>query len=232
MMLSLAILFASESAMSPHTDQQITVQARTSWDGLGQPAAGPTAFDVTCTLPECPHGIRLLQRCLAASPKDRFQPDDLADVVSWLQTATPEEIQAVDGGVHHALYSAYALPRVRNEFEASRSDPALIRRVLTDYFSPGHRWTDDYPNVSATVILPDGETVTLSSRAQQAFMIPWTVTRSGRQYSTYEPNIGRALAALGPPRLLGRERLSGRGLKAWLVGEFFRMAFQKEGPHP
>jgi hypothetical protein len=228
---TIACLLGNEAAALPPTEQRVEVRVRSSWDGLG-PSVMPGGFDVVCRVSECPLGVRLLLRCLGAAPKEHFQTDDLADVVSWLQTATPQDIHSFNGGVYDALYSHYSLPRVRREFEATRTDPDFLRSLLSHYYSPTNRWTDDYPDVLATVVLPDGETVTLSSRAQQYFMIPWSVARSGRQYSTYEPNIGRALACLGPQQFVGRERLSGKGLRAWLLGELFNRAFQKVGPKP
>jgi hypothetical protein len=138
----------------------------------------------------------------------------------------------VNSGAHHALYSSYASPRVREAFESARTDPAEISRVLDDYYAPGHWWTDDYPHVSAVLDFPDGTTVRLSSSAQQEFMIPWTVSRSGIAYQTYEPKIGRALASLAPPNFRAGGRLAGASLRSWLVGEFFQIAFRKEGPRP
>jgi len=244
----LAIILVSSNAASQPAVQQIKVQVKSSWQGLGSGMIGPSSgnvdlgrptpvpdpreYEIVCDPSECPTPVALLLRRLADSPKAEFQVDDLADVVSWLQTATPQDIRKENSGAHHALYSVYASPRVREAFETARSDRVLVTRVLTDYYAPGHWWTDDYPHVSATVILADGKTVGLSSSAQQAFMIPWKVTRSGTTYQTYEPDIGRALALLAPPGFTQGARLAGTGLKSWLVGQLFQMAFRKEGPRP
>jgi hypothetical protein len=244
----LAITLASRNVASQPAVQQIKVHVESSWQGLviemigpssgnvglgrPTPVPNPREYEIVCDPTECPEPVALLLRCLAGPAKAEFTVDDLADVVSWIQTATPQDIRKENSGAHHSLYSVYASPRVREAFETARSDRVLITRLLTDYYAPGHWWTDDDPHVSATVILADGKTVRLSSSAQQLFMIPWNVTRSGSTYRTYEPNIGRALALLARPGFTQGARLAGTGLKSWLIGQLFQVALRKEGPRP
>ncbi len=240
----LAMALSTANAISQSASQQIRIHVASSWQGLSvietRPAGGddscptptppdPAEYTVACDHAECSEAVALLLRGLKTAPKPQFHGSDLADLVSWLQTATPQDIRIANSGVHHALYSTYAAPRVREEFEAARADVELISRLLDEYYAPGHWWTDDYPHVSAVVGLADGTTVSLSSSAQQAFMIPWKVSRSGTTYQTYEPDIGRALASLAPTRFGQKDRLAGTHLRSWLVSEVFQIAFRKAG---
>ena len=78
-------------------------------------------------------------------------------------------------------------------------------------------WTDDYPAVEIDITLRDGAHVTLTSRAQTPLMLPWQVTRAKRDARSFDPRIGRAIAALLPAGFLNRERIGGDELAAQLA---------------
>ncbi len=246
----LIALVATAGQAVPHpSGRTIEIHVKSSWEGLvgglvggvlGPPIRGvpvptppppdPTEYTVRCNGTECPETVQWLIRCLEAPPKAEFQPSDLAPLISWVQNAQPEDIQKANSGAYHALYSVYASRSVREAFDATRADSTLINKILADYYDPRVVWSDDSPHVSATIHLSDGSMVSLTSSANQAFMIPWSVSRRGSEYRTYEPDIGRVLAALAPPRFQQGDRLSGAHLKYWLVSEVFQIAFRKAGP--
>jgi len=64
---TMAVLLGNEAAAVPPTEQRVEVRVRSSWDGLG-PSVKSGGFDVVCLVSECPFGVRLLLRCLGASP--------------------------------------------------------------------------------------------------------------------------------------------------------------------
>jgi len=96
------------------------------------------------------------------------------------------------------------------KFDVTRAhvDPtrkkADVRALIKSYYLSGH--TDDYPSVTVTVTLAGGRTLHAGSKAQQAFMIPWLV--DGEE--TWEPGLGRAVAALLPAGAENKDRMSGK----------------------
>jgi hypothetical protein len=233
----------SAHGSSPSDSQPVQVQVKSSWSGMralpiadsnGRPVTPPrpdsTEYILTCQVVDCPAAVRQLISIIDSPPKPQFQVSDLASVVSWLRFAGPAEITEANSSVGHALYSAYASPTVRAAFDALRNDPRELDRILVKYYDPSVVWTDDCPHVAATIRLANGSEIRLSSHDRREFMIPWTVTRNGSTYQTYEVGIGRMLAALAPPRFEETDRLAGTHLKYHLLSELFQIALAKGHP--
>ena len=117
-------------------------------------------------------------------------------------------------GIKHYAASRYstAAPNLQALYLTTFKDLHFIERLLPNLY--GLRWTDDNPLVEIEVINRNGSKLIASSEAQQLFMLPWELMRSGRKVKTCNANIARAVAALLPNDFVNRERLSGEDLNA------------------
>ena len=185
----------------------------------------PREYSLSCDLKDCPDPAKVLVRLLGAPPKSGLVLSDLSGAISWIRSASSEEIRKAAPSAHHALYSRGASACVRGAFDAARADTSLINQLFVSYYDPRNWWTDDSPHVTATIRFLDGYTIHLYSTAQQFYMIPWQIERSGLKHETYEPEIGRALAALAPPRFVDADRLAGAHVHQWLIDELFHRSF-------
>ena len=91
---------------------------------------------------------------------------------------------------------------------SSFKDPKFIEeKVLPRLY--GSRHTDDYPEVDIEITESHGRSIKVSSKAQQQFMLPWTIIRDGMELKTYNASIARAVASLMPDKFANKERLAG-----------------------
>jgi hypothetical protein len=58
----------------------------------------------------------------------------------------------------------------------------------------------------------------LTASATGPFMLPWHIARGGRTAASFDPDLGRAVAALLPPKFLNRARIGGEDLPNKLAG--------------
>jgi hypothetical protein len=189
------------------------------------PPPAPTEYSLACDLKDCPDPAKMLVQLLDAPSKSGLVLSDLSGAISWVRSASSEDIRKTAPSAHHALYSRGASACVRDAFDAARADTSLINQLFVSYYDPRHWWTDDSPHVTATIRFLDGYTIHLHSTAQQFYMIPWQIEKSGLKHETYEPEIGRALAALAPPHFVDTDRLAGTHSHQWLIDELFHRSF-------
>jgi hypothetical protein len=73
-------------------------------------------------------------------------------------------------------------------------------------------WTDDYPSHLIRIHFEAGPYITIRTDAQQAFMLPLSITDSATDatYKTFDPELSRSLADLMSDGYLDRDRLAGR----------------------
>ena len=96
-----------------------------------------------------------------------------------------------------------AVPELRPELFAY---PAGVIRSHYDSM-----WTDDGADHRASIGFRGGRVIEIKADAQHAFMLPLTVTDSaGEAYSTFDPALSAAVAALMPDGYLEKDRLAGR----------------------
>lgn len=95
-------------------------------------------------------------------------------------------------------------------YHARFTDPKFMRDIVASVFDGMH--TDDYPRETLAITLGDKSVVTLDSKSQHPFMLPWTVTRNGQTVTTYDVRIARAILALLPADDPNRGRIEGGGL--------------------
>ena len=199
------------------------------------PRLGPPdlpTFEVTCRSPDCPDAVSLLLRSVTAPPKPGLFSPDFAQVLAWLQSATPDELR----GSLDTPSERYLFDRLRsmkptwNAFEAARKDPSYVSALLRDYYKGVS--DHDSPHVRAILHLPADRTIVLSSTAEHPFMIPWRIEENRSDQLSYEPDIGRALAALAPPHFTEEQRLSGARLRSDLLSLLLYRVEHDQTLHP
>lgn len=92
-------------------------------------------------------------------------------------------------------------------------DPALFdlpAGVIERHY--GSMWTDDGPSHLVRIVFDSGRLITITTEAQHAFMLPFTIADSEADapYDTYDPEFSRCLADLMPDGYPDRDRLAGR----------------------
>jgi hypothetical protein len=177
-----------------------------------------TGFRIDCSAPDCPDAVRTLLDSLETSAKPRLDPSDFEAILSWLGSATSEELRNAlcTPWYKHLFDRLSSYRRTREAIDAGRRDRLSREQLLIDYY----RGVSDHGGavVAVTLRLPGGRVVELSSSAEHSFMIPWRIREGRSEYDTYDPAIGQALAALAPPLFEERERLSGGRLRCDLLG--------------
>lgn len=116
----------------------------------------------------------------------------------------------VDAALLRAAWQGYGAgypPRTTQRFLDRLADPRERPAIVQATFDSAH--SDDYPAVSVELTLRSGDRITIASDAQQPFMLPWRITRHGQTTTTYDPDLGRAIAALLPEKFINRDRLTG-----------------------
>src|SRR5580698_6126462 len=88
-----------------------------------------------------------------------------------------------------------------------------MEKIALDLFKNRH--TDDYPSVSVAAYFEDGNNISISSRSQFPFMLPWDWDNTNTV--AYNAAISRAVAALMPENAANRSRLAGEDLDLLLA---------------
>jgi len=199
-------LFASATLGQQPTLREITIESR--WGGLGdsqtlnlviESRKGVTYLGKDAVNPKL--GDALLSS-LSSPPLPTPTLSNLGVTSDWLEQ------------------NAADFPQ-----EGAPNQKALFRQNFTDTKSVDHllpfafqftRW-DDYPQLTVTVAFTSGRRWSCSSDSYYPFMLPWKVNLNGREQTTYNADISRALAALMPIGSLNRNRLTDNELKTWLA---------------
>ncbi|MHA1930645.1 MAG: hypothetical protein ACTSV2_18905 [Candidatus Thorarchaeota archaeon] len=96
----------------------------------------------------------------------------------------------------------------------SWNDPNLILSALKKHYAGS--WTSDCPEILIRIEMDDGEHISIRSTAQQAFMIPWKITRNDVETQTYNVRLSKSISKLLPTDFANLERLSEKPLEYWL----------------
>lgn len=97
------------------------------------------------------------------------------------------------------------------------TNPEVIRRVARGMFNEHPRDLVEVEFLRFTVTFDDGSEVEGDGAGPFPFMLPWSVTRNGKEKETYNANISRALAALMPQGATNREMLTGQTFSVDIV---------------
>lgn len=156
---------------------------------------------------------------IAATPlvTDHIDLENLGVSREWVERLAAEERARLEheGQDEKSFRDAFG---TRLEDCAPRTE--VLRALLTSYYDPKNRWSDDYPEVRALMTLSSGATVELSSSSQKELMLPWRVTTRSKSRLTYDARVSRALAALLPRDFVEGKRISGKGLGQWYLQQF------------
>ncbi len=215
LLLSLEFVVASAAAQTA-VIKKIVIQS--TWGGLGRPARS----DLIITR-EGDHyiagrriflegQIQALIRAIGEPTISAPNRDNLGVTTVWLRShASQAGKDATYVDYSNGSQAQMAL------FRSSFVDERKVERRLDDIYKSFH--TDDNPQLRFEVTFEGGTTLSIWSRSQHPFMIPWCITLGNSPVSTYNIHISRALIALLPEKFTNRERLSDEdGLIGALAG--------------
>lgn len=103
-------------------------------------------------------------------------------------------------------YAQEGLQECVGDGAALRGVQTLFRRLFFDAQNQG-KWlgdeygsqtfhTDDYPAQTVTLTFEDGSTISASSQSQKSLMLPFSISRNGASYTTFDDRLPIAIAAL------------------------------------
>ena len=203
------------------TDEIVSIRINSEWLGFARPP------HISSTMEVIRHGksfvaVGKIPAKVATSHVEALlsalkQPSlSLPDVINM--GFTPDWLEKNVDRLMSKLFEEYS-DEGRNRFRLKFSNFDYFAKSVTDSFR--YSWTDDYPTVEVTVNTKNGSPIHLRSSSQQRFMIPWQIKRFDLSMSTYNAQLGLAIASLMPPGMLNRERLSGQGLIERAFSSFF-----------
>jgi hypothetical protein len=190
--------------------RQVTIDS--GWGGLGAPAnsslvlKGRDGILYAGDQPIDPGKIKALLASIQAPTIPAATAGNLGIDRAWLLKNVRE---VPTQGESARFYSA-----ARNQqalYDQNYRDLGVIGQILPSLF----RFVrfDDHPSVKVTIQFADGHSWVVTSESYYPFMLPWTVSQQGRQRSTYNADISRAVALLMSSETPNRERLTERELK-------------------
>jgi hypothetical protein len=208
-----AVLLPAVGLGQESTIRQVTISS--GWGGLGASAnsglvlksRGGILYDGD--RPIDPGQIKALVASVQAPTISAPTARNLGIDSGWLLQSVRE---VPTQGESAKFYSAAANQQAL--YDQNYGDLGVIGQLLPSLF----RFVrfDDHPSVKATIQFADGHSWVVTSESYYPFMLPWTVSQQGRQRTTYNADISRAVAALMPSETPNRERLTERELKSEL----------------
>ena len=94
------------------------------------------------------------------------------------------------------------------QFLESFKNLKKVMTLLHNYYQD--KWKDDYADLKVVISFQGGEEISVRSKSQHLYMIPWEVEHDGQKYKTFNPQISAALVDLLPGIFAtNRTRLSG-----------------------
>ncbi|MDR3674219.1 MAG: hypothetical protein P4N24_01930 [Acidobacteriota bacterium] len=110
-------------------------------------------------------------------------------------------------------------------FRSRFTDVPLVQQVFERDYAGFH--TDDYPEMSVSILRDGKKDVLLHSGSQNLFMLPWEV-QGGSTFTTFNCHISQALAALLPAGVTNRGRLVRNDYFRWKLTEGVMQAIEND----
>ena len=192
---------------------QVTIDS--GWNGLGAPANSGLVLEGRDGIlyaggrPIYPGQIKALVASVQAPTIPAPKAGNLGIDSAWLLKNVRE---VPTQGESARFYSAAANQQAL--YERNYSDLGVIGQILPSLLR--FLRFDDHPSVKVTIQFADGHSWVAMSESYYPFMLPWIVSQQGRQRTTYNADISRAVAVLMPLETPNRERLTERELKVEL----------------
>jgi len=211
-----AFVVASIAALGEDSAVQ-SIHIKSSWSGLGEPRSteisirneqgtyrvGLNRVDVS--------KVQALVSAVEQVPVEQPSVEGLGITESWLR----EQLDSPDA--KRSWWMVWNAPTEQQTlFRKSFTDLNLVRKVLPSLYSYGS--IDSHPKLEVTILYQNGLVTTVFSDSVYEFMLPWSVTSSGKSVSTYNRDVSLSIAALMPPKATNQGLLVGRGLSFDLAG--------------
>ena len=203
------------------TDEIVSIRINSDWLGFASPPHSSSTITIvrdgdSFTSLGAVHEI-VETSCVEALVSALSQPSIvMPDVINM--GFTPDWLNQNVDRLMSQLFDQYS-DEGKNRFRLKFSNfDYFATRVTDSFFS---RWTDDYPTVEVTVNKKNGSSIRLTSSSQHRFMIPWQIKSPDLSMSTFNAQLGMAVASLMPPGSDNRERLSGECIIESAFSMFF-----------
>lgn len=144
-------------------------------------------------------GNRTLQSAAVSRLLDAMYSQAPSPLASTSREEATTLLRECDRVTREQLGAYTSSSGTRSLFERRCRDARNLAKFLEDYNnSPDGLLLDDGLNgdVQVTITYRSGATLKLSSDSHLAYMIPWSVTGTGVGRTSYDPNIGIAIAAI------------------------------------
>jgi len=179
----------------------VRIKVDSSWNGLGAPSrstiviGGDNGKYSASGHRVAAQAVNDLIAVLKEPPVEKPSLENCGINLGWLNANVGP---AQRDFIHRKLTA-----RQTSFFRSYFTDVPSIQQAFESAFSGFH--TDDYPEMRLS-ISQYGSEVSLHSRSQHPFMLPWVV-EGNHQSTTFNCHISRAIAALLPGKFTNRDRL-------------------------
>jgi hypothetical protein len=218
--LTILILFAACAFNFAQTNaSEIKISSR--WGGLGQPQKSELVITrkskdfysdgekIDAAL------VENLLKAINAPQIEKFELANLGITQEWL------DANAEAGVKEYAdVYFSMGAPNQKALYLNSFKNLKFIEKILPDALRGG--WTDDYPYFEIQITEEGGGKTVVSSDNQPTFMLPWKISKGGKEFETFNADIPRAIVALLPKKFANRERLNGEYFRRVLAERVMR----------
>jgi hypothetical protein len=197
------LLFICLTLVGTSAAQQVRIEIKSSWEGLGNPRQGDIVISgdkgkFTANGRKVdPRAIESLFAALDEPIADKVDMGNCGITQQWLESNSVDALKAVT----HQKISELS-PKQVALFRGKFEDMHAVREALAELFEHWH--TDDDPRMSVSIRI-DGKELGVRSESQSPFMLPWSGTDKPR--GGYNCRISQSIAALLPPKFPDRERL-------------------------
>ena len=155
-----------------------------------------------CDTPIVKEAVDYLVQAVALPPLEKLDVIRLGLNEEGFKARVNKSLDSNREGLEGGLFIERCEPKLcsgqlyEESFLKNYVDIKKAQRWFEYYFNS--YWTDDYPSFQIKLVFDNGETWILESSDQHDLMLPWTVTRSGKTFKTYAPEIPRALHLVLP----------------------------------
>ncbi|MBF0385453.1 MAG: hypothetical protein HQL27_06230 [Candidatus Omnitrophica bacterium] len=94
-------------------------------------------------------------------------------------------------------------------------DEELVKQLLLRNYKSGI--TDNYPTINIAIKTKEDEVINISSKSQFPFMLPWKITRNGKEFDSNNTSINKAIISLLPKEFEESKSLNGKNLEHFVA---------------
>jgi hypothetical protein len=178
--------------------------------------------EITDDIPVANNKIKKFMESLQAEPIQKLDMDQLGITKQWLEekaeaaldidvlqkrlnkNATPERPDL-------KLLEFFDFPLIKQWLLHRMTDLSRTTAVLKRHYQ--EPWYDDYPEIKVEIVFNNGERMSVASKGQHAYMIPWEIKKKTTSFKTFDIRISQGLVQILPPQCPAFEKINTNFLK-------------------